>query len=320
MHSPLPHAPPIIEMTDLYLGLAIMILLGGIMFGVTMLVTRKAPMWLVDGLAGLVVIGIAVYARWIWEETFVGRLLPFSNLIIVSNWFPLAAGMLAGLAWRRIGDKPAKFLGLGRGEYGSTPRKVLVATVLFAAGAFSLVWPILGSPPLCDNQWQGDICLQTTPATCSPAAAATLLQNYGVYASEQEMAELCLTRGGTTWKGLYRGLALKGATVGRRVVVSELTMDDLVENFSEPCILQCELQLGVGGDDLGYQMEGWVPGQPHSLVLLDVQRHSQQGTLFWIADPSSHIEIWSSKDLNRLWQGQTLRLIPARRSVVRSEG
>jgi hypothetical protein len=306
-------------MTDLYLGLTIMILLGGIMFGVTMAVTRKAPVWLVDGLAGLVVIGIAVYARWLWDETFVGRLLPFSNLIIVSNWFPLAAGMLAGLAWRRIGDKPAKFLGLGKGEYGSTPRKVLVATVLFAAGAFSLVWPMLGSPPHCDNEWQGDICLQTTPSTCSPAAAATLLQNYGVYASEQEMAELCLTRVGTTWKGLYRGLALQAAPIGRRVEVAELTIDDLVEGFAEPCILQCELQLDANGDDLAYQMEGWVPGQPHSLVLLDVQHHSQLGTRFWVADPSSYIEVWSRQDVERLWQGQTLRLVAAQRPSTSRE-
>lgn len=306
-------------MTDLYLGLAIMILLGGVMFGITMLVTRKAPMWLVDGLAGLVVIGIAVYARWIWDETFVGRLLPFSNLIIVSNWFPLAAGMLAGLAWRRIGDKPAKFLGLGKGEYGSTPRKVLVATVLFVAGAFSLVWPILGEPPRCDNEWQGDICMQTTPATCSPAAAATLLQNYGVYASEQEMAGLCLTRGGTSWKGLYRGLALKAAPVGRRVEVAELTIETLVEDFSEPCILQCELPLESAGDDLAYQMEGWVPGQPHSLVLLDVQHHSRLGDLFWIADPSNRLEVWSRKNLSQLWQGQLLRLVPSHGPAVQPD-
>lgn len=297
-------------MTDLYLGLVIMILLGGVMFALTLRVTRKAPMWLVDGLAGLVVVGIAVYARWIWEDLFVARLLPFSNLIVVSNWFPLAAGMLAGLAWRRIGNKPAKFLGLGKGEYGSTPRKALVATVLFAAGAFSLIWPILGSPPICDNDWQGDICMQTTPATCSPAAAATLLQNYGVYASEQEMAELCLTRGGTSWKGLYRGLALKGGPVGRRVDVAQISIDTLIEGFVEPCILQCELKMDAAGDDLAYQMEGWVPGQPHSLVLLDVQRHSRMGDLFWIADPSNRLEVWSREDLARLWQGQTLRLVP----------
>jgi hypothetical protein len=307
-------------MIDLYLGIAIMILLGGAMFGLTLLVTRKASMWLVDGLAGLVVIGIAIYARWIWEDISVSRLLPFSNLIVTSNWFPLAAGMLAGLAWRRIGDQPAKFLGMGKGEYGSTPRKALVAAVLFAAGAFSLIWPIVGSAPSCDNEWQGDICMQTTPGTCSPAAAATLLQNYGVYASEQEMADLCLTRGGTSWKGLYRGLALKGKPVGRRVEVTQLTIDSLVDNFVEPCILQCELRMDSQTDDLAYQMDGWVPGQPHSLVLLDVQHHSRMGDLFWIADPSNRLEIWSRDDLTRLWQGQTLRLIPVEGPATRREG
>lgn len=297
-------------MTDLYLGLAIMTLLSGVLFGLTLLVTRRAPMWVVDGLAGLVVVGIAVYARWLWEETFVARLLPFSNLIVVSNWFPLAAAVLAGLVWRRIGNTPAKFLGLGKGEFGSLPRKLFAAIVLFGAAFFSMIWPLLGEAPECGTDWQGDICLQTTPATCSAAAGATLLQNYGIYASEQEMAELCLTRQGTSWKGLYRGLSLKGAPVGRQVEVANLTIDDLAHDFTGPCILQCELQLDDTGDDFEYQMEGWVPGQPHSVVLLDVIENKQQGKQFLIADPTAFAEVWSRDHLQKLWHGQILRMKP----------
>ena len=121
------------SMLDLYIGILIMTALSGVVFAFTMLVTRRAPMWVVDGLAALDVIAIAVYARWIWEDTFIGRLLPFSNLIIISNWFPLAAGMLAGLVWRRIGNKPAKFLGLGSLEYGSRPRKLLFEWLMVGA-------------------------------------------------------------------------------------------------------------------------------------------------------------------------------------------
>jgi len=306
-------------MLDLYIGILIMTALSGVMFALTMLVTRRAPMWVVDGLAALDVIAIAVYARWIWEDTFIGRLLPYSNLIIISNWFPLAAGMLAGLVWRRIGDNPAKFLGLGSLEFGSRPRKLLAAAVLFAAGLFSMVWPMLGTPPECGNDWEGDICMQTTPSTCSPAAAATLLQFYGVYANEQEMADLCLTRRGTSWKGLFRGLTLKGAGAGRRADVAEVSAEELVAGFSEPCILQCELEIGSDPDDFAYQMDGWVPGQPHSLVLLDVQHHPEVGELFWIADPSNRLEVWSRRNLVKLWHGQILRLVPREGPVSNRE-
>lgn len=299
-------------MFDLYLGLLIMTALAGMMMALAMVLTRNAPMRVIDGLAALVVIGIAVYARWFWDETFVADILPFSNLIIVSNWFPLAAGLLAGLVWRRIGNRPAKFLGLGKVRFGSTPRKVLAAVVLFGAGLLSMAWPLLGSPPDCGNDWQGDICLQTTEATCSPAAGATLLQNYGIYASEQEMAELCLTRRGTSWKGLYRALAIKGKTVNKNVDVADLTVDQLANDFSEPCILQCELKIEDSGANMGYQMDGWVPGQPHSVVLLDVIEHDTLGQQFIVADPTAFAEVWNRENLRKLWHGQILRLVSAR--------
>jgi hypothetical protein len=297
-------------MSDLILGLAIMTALSVAVMGLAMIATRRAPLWIVDGVAALVVVGIAVYARWFWDSLFVARILPFSNLIVVSNWFPLAAGLLSGLVWRRIGNRPAKFLGLGRGEFSSRPRKFFAASVLFVVGFLSMAWPLVGTPPECGSEWQGDICLQTTEATCSPAAGATLLQNYGIYASEQEMAELCLTRRGTSWKGLYRALMLKGAEVGRRADAVRMNLEDLSEGFSEPCILQCELRSESEAESFNYQMEGWVPGQPHSVVLLDVVEHPTLGKQFLIADPTAFAELWSRENLEQLWHGEVLRLVP----------
>ena len=52
----------------------------------------------------------------------------------------------------------------------------------------------------------------TTPARPPPpprCCASTASQS-----TEQEMAELCLTRHGTSWQGLYRGLKLKTAGTG----------------------------------------------------------------------------------------------------------
>src|SRR5439155_26252660 len=60
------------------------------------------------------------------------------------------------------------------------------------------------------NRWRRDICLQTSHATSSPAAAATLLRSHGIDTTEEEMARLCLTNpDGTSLLGLYRGLRLK---------------------------------------------------------------------------------------------------------------
>jgi hypothetical protein len=310
-------------MNDLYLGLGTMTVLMGIMFVFARLLTRTAPMWVVDALAALEVVLIAVYARWIWDETFVAQWLPYSNLIVVSNWFPMAAGFLAGLVWRRIGDRPAKFLGLGKGEYGSTPRKFLAASVLFVAGILSAAWPLFGRTPVCGHHWEGDICFQTTDATCSAAAGATLLQQYGVYVSEQVMAELCLTRDGTrwrgiqltrrgtNWKGLYRALSIKGREAGREVQASQLSIDELLDNFTEPVILQCELLVEEFSSDSRYDLSGWVRGQSHSVVLLDV--FERQGeTMLMVSDPSLkdvYVEFWTRKDLATLWHGQVLRLV-----------
>ena len=45
---------------------------------------------------------------------------------------------------------------------------------------------------------EGEVCLQSTPSTCGPASAATLLKLFGLNASEEELARECFTyRGGT---------------------------------------------------------------------------------------------------------------------------
>lgn len=288
-------------MSDLYLGIAVLVAL---MFGAFLLavrLTRNASPKVCDVLAGVTVVGIAIYARWIWEQTFMARLFPFSNLIILSNWFPIAAGFLAGLVWQRIQDKPEHIPGIG--TFRGLPRRIFAAVVLALAGVSTLVAPLLGHPPECGNEWDGDLCYQTSQATCSAAAAATLLQFYGVYASEGEMAELCLTRRGTNWKGLYRGLKLKLEPQGRPIEAIDLSIDQLQEQFTDPCILQCELKIESEETTRAYQLHGWVPGQPHSVVLVDIH-----GGLFQVFDPSAGMEIWPRDAMETLWHGQILRV------------
>lgn len=146
----------------------------------------------------LVVAGLLCYVYEFWYDIRVALLVPTSNLIVVGNWLPMFAGLLAAVVWN------------------STPigvvRRSLCLFGLAAAAGYALVHPLLGEAPHCGNQWDHEgHCRQTTSRTCSPAAAATLLARYGIPATEQEMAELCLTRQGTSWQGLYRGLKLKTA-------------------------------------------------------------------------------------------------------------
>lgn len=292
-------------MSDLYLGIAIQLVLMGASFLLAWGLMRNASTRTCDVFAAVTVIGIAVYARWFWEHTFMARLLPFSNLIVVSNWFPLAAGFLAGLVWQRIRDTPEHLPGMSAlGKFRGSPRRVASALLLAVAGASTLVAPLLGQPPLCENEWEGDLCFQTTGATCSAAAAATLLQYYGVYGSEGEMAELCLTRRGTNWKGLYRGLTLKAATVAHRVKVVEWGIGELIEQFSEPCILQCELKLDDDDTSGKYELDGWVRGQPHSLVLVEIRDEG-----FVVFDPSVGMELWDRDAIETLWHGQAMQIV-----------
>ncbi|TXT34003.1 MAG: hypothetical protein FD138_1754 [Planctomycetota bacterium] len=81
------------------------------------------------------------------------------------------------------------------------------------------------------------------------------------------MAELCLTRRGTNWMGLYRGLKKKTAGTDWDVEVFTGSADEL-QSLGSPAILSVGLAR-VDQADLFFQTElGWRPGMRHSVVLL----------------------------------------------------
>ena len=173
----------------------------------------------------------------------------------------------------------------------------------YAVGG-KFVEPLLGETPRCRDAWIGGVCLQTSPDTCSPAAAATLLSRFGIEAQESELAQLCLTRVGTMWQGLYRGLKLKVDSRDYEVEVFEGSVEELLHSFDGPQILA----VGVSDDrphPSWYTEElGWSPGVRHSVVLLD----QLPDGLLLVADPSVGYEFWTRDDLEVLWLGRSLRL------------
>jgi hypothetical protein len=282
-------------MGDLALGYGVLAGLALALFLGTVRLSRGFSPRSCDRAGAAVVVLLFVYIRTLWFDVRLADWLPFSNLIALGNWLPLFAAVLAGLVWRRCSATPS--------------RRLLTLAQLAAAGGLAAVYPLLGSTPNCGDRWDKlGTCLQTTPYTCSPAAAATLLKRHGIAASEQEMAELCLTRRGTNWQGLYRGLALKTAGTPWEVQVCRVDAETLLRGKSGPMILSVGLERGASANGDFTRELGWVPGVSHSVVL---ERVSSTGTAT-IADPASEMcrEQWDREMLATLYRGYGLRLAP----------
>jgi hypothetical protein len=277
---------------DLLIGVLIIGLLSAMLFIVSLRLSRALGDRLNNLLAIMIVTLIVGFVVHVQGRIALARVLPFSNLIVVSNWQPLLVSALAGLIWRRL---PRQFW-----------RRSIVTVALVGACLTSVYSPILAAPPTLQDRWDGDVCLQTSQASCTPAAAATLLSAHGIQATEQELALLCFTSNqGTNMLGLYRGLKLKTAGTAWDVYMFDhATIDDL--RGAGPAILSVELR--DQRLERHVQTWGWIPGVPHSVVFLGFIDE----TKVMIGDPSTGREVWTLDDLRLLWHGQGARLVRGR--------
>src|SRR5436190_12680046 len=238
---------------DLVWGIALIVALAAGLFPATASLARHWSPRVLSGVAVLVVGALLLYIRSVWYDVRLAQWLPVSNLIVVGNWLPLLAAVLGGIVWEKARDCSWR-------RIGSTA--ALACTALYA-----LLYPVLGSPPRCENRWDwSGNCLQTTDLTCSAASAATLLRAHGIESSEQEMADLCLTRHGTSWQGLYRGLKLKTAGTKWDVQVVACSQPEL-QKLRGPLIISVGLESSARGDTDYTREFGWVPGVHHSVIL-----------------------------------------------------
>ena len=277
-------------MGDLYLGLLILAVISAATFAAGRTIGRRVSPRAANWLSLLTVASLVAYIGCVWDKAFLVGLLPFSNLIVLGNWCPLEAGFLGGLASTQFAT--------------SFWRRGVTVIGLLVAGVVVALFPLLGVAPCCGNAWSEGICLQTTNQTCSAASAATLLKLHGIDATEQEMADLCLTRRGTNWMGLYRGLKMKTAGTKWNVEVFSGSADELRNRC--PAILSVGLASEAQGDRL-YQAElGWRPGMRHSVVLLGFVTD-----LVEIGEPTPDAgrERWTNRDLHELYLEQGMRLV-----------
>jgi hypothetical protein len=160
----------------------------------------RLQLLLVIVVLGMAALGYVVERR--SELAWTAMRLGFHDLVFFTNLTAEGAAVLLALMAPPASDRRAR---LRAG--------VLGAGLLAAAGA-SYAWYFAPLPAgLSGAADREGFCAQTTEDSCSAAAAAMLLHNAGIPASEEEMARLCLTRAGygTPPLGLLRGLAIRAA-------------------------------------------------------------------------------------------------------------
>lgn len=291
-------------MTDLILGMLILGILCLLLFWGGRFLGRRLPVWGVYLCAIGNVLLIGGYIRWLWDNVLLAQFLPFSNLIIVGNWFPLLLSLFGGMVIElipRLGVETRDF------HKGIRIRQAMIILITQGLGWYAVVMPLMGETPICNDEWEGRICLQTTRHTCSAACAATLLKECGIEATEQEMATLCLTRRGTLWQGLYRGLKLKTAGTEWDVEVFAGSVEDLRRGPQVTSILMVGIPTAESAPPIYSHQYGWIPGVFHSVLFIkflpDGGVHMGEPT------PSIVEENWSETDLQILYRGRGVRLV-----------
>ena len=279
---------------DLWIAIAVMTVLAAAAAG--LVVTRlysNADQWTMLGLA-VSTFAMVIFLLYGSGQLFWARLIPVSAAIIYSNLASIFAAMAAGWSWR----------------LPNTPRwrRATLATSLSISSVVAILWPLLSiavrPPPPGGNQWSQGVAMQSSWATCSPAAAATLFRGEGIPVSEAEMIPLCLTDyAGTPTLGLYRGVKLMANRHDRRVVLLDGGLARLVADDDWPVLLSVRLPFGVE-DRRFVDQWGWIPGMGHSVVVLG---RTDDGN-FIVGDPAVGLEIWSKAELDLLWQGVGMRV------------
>lgn len=287
-------------MSDLLLAVMLVLALSFVVLMLTIVGTKRLTKGTTTLVGMFVGVLLLAYLTQLWGHPRLIALMPVSSLVILGNWFPFGTAFLAGITWTH--------------GYGPARRRILFGLACYLMAFYSLVEPLMGATPVCWDEWTDDgTCRQTSLQSCSAAAAATMLRQYNVMATEREMAELCLTRvddgirpQGTNWQGLYRGLKLKTAGTSLTVDVFDATTTELLRDFKGPQILFVGINADRPYPKTLTEDHGWLPGVRHSVVLLQILPNDW----LMIADPAcSNIELWTRRDLDLLWLGRGVRLV-----------
>lgn len=254
---------------------------------------RRPGKWWWIAVVVLAAAGTGAYLLWGREATGWTRVLPFAGVVVLSNPTPWLAAATAGvcLAQRKL----------------PRWRRGVLAGVLVVAGFYVPVQTLWNTPPPTVPTWADGVALQTTPSTCTPAAAATLLREHGLEFTERGLAPLCLTNTeGTPLLGLYRGLRLATADTDLRPVMRYLTLDELRERPGVlPAVVSVRLTREADAREPRYRQRwGWILGVRHSVVFLGFDGPDH----VWVGDPGVGRERWRLEHIRDLWVGDVTTL------------
>lgn len=281
-------------MTDIFSAIGV-VLAVSLISGVGVAACKKPAGDLRVALMTILLFGAFGSLFYTTGKIFWARYIPHSAVIVWSNFVPLLTALAAGLAYR----------------LPKTPhwRQLLSSGLLGLLSFGSVFWPVIGfiirpTQPG-GNTWHQGVAIQTSRCSCSPAAAATLLNANGIRVNESDLMISCLTDSrGTVSLGLYRGIRLHADQHDMEVEIVPSSLDELYAQDEWPVLLLVELPR-AGVEDPRYEQDwGWIPGLGHSVVAL---KATPSGDLI-IGDPSIGLERWTRRDLEVLWHGDGIRL------------
>lgn len=146
---------------------------------------RKGGKWPIIGLAASLPLLLLRAMLSLYPNVAIA-LIPFDWYSGAHRWWGLAVGFfMLGLATAALRRCPTRRLA-----------QVCEALLVLTAAAF-LMGAVRCNPSKLNGRPSGPngACYQTASFSCGPAAAATLLSQWGVATTEQEMARLCHTNG-----------------------------------------------------------------------------------------------------------------------------
>lgn len=175
-----------------------------------------------------------LFDTWVW---FYGvRAMPLSELSLAG------VGLIAGVIYAYIEPETLK-------EKLVVPIGLIIVLGLPFSKTVMAPLDVAGLHETCETE----VCLQSTPSTCGPSSAATILKLYGYGASEKELAKEALTyRGGTENWYLARALRKRG--------------------FDADFVVQPSDSLSIPSSSIaGVRLEG---GTGHFIAILDTSGES----------------------------------------------
>jgi hypothetical protein len=238
----------------------------------------------------VLLVGI-LYTFCAWNRPVLTQLLPHTGLIVLANWHPVIGSFFAGMYFTS--------------SRVMLCRRMLVGTATLGLAGYSIIAPLAGHPPECIPSSASRILVsQSTPHTCSAAVAASLLRLHGIPATEGTMAELCLTREGTHWLGVYRGLKLMTRNSRWDVVVQPFSCAAARRLGRRPAIFA----VNIDTEDIGTSVEhGFCDNAGHSVLALGPSNGA--GVVVFDPAPTYGIETWNKAMFDCVSSGVMLSLV-----------